>query len=83
MVPIEMRLKAERRIRQLLVEARVAQPDIVQYGRSFIHLFWRTAKVSMLVEITDQGEIGESRARSPIPETNSYTLVRLEGLPHN
>jgi hypothetical protein len=80
MVPIEMRLKAERRLRQLLAEGGYAQPDVIQYGRAFIHLFWHRARVSILVEITRKGEVGKSHAFGPVPETNAYTPVSLEGL---
>jgi hypothetical protein len=80
MVPIEMRMKAERRLRELLSEDGYAQPNIVQYGSSFIHLFWHGTKVSILVEITNDGQIGQSRACDPVPETKAYVPVTLEGL---
>ena len=61
MVPIEMRMKTERRIRRLLYEGRMLQPDIVQYGDTCIYLYWEGADDSIVVEITDDGEIGPSR----------------------
>lgn len=64
MVPIEMRFKAERRIRRLLY-GRMPPPDIVQYGNTTIHLYWRGAEHSIVVEITEDGEIGESRLGDP------------------
>jgi hypothetical protein len=75
-----MRLRAELCLRELLLEARKAQPDRIQYGDSLIHLFWNTAEVSILVEITDEGEIGMSRCCDPAPATDSYTVVSLDGL---
>jgi hypothetical protein len=65
MVPIEMRLRAERRMRQILFEEQVAQPDVVYYGDSRIVFYWYGRSDAVIVEVTDDGQIGESRLGEP------------------
>jgi hypothetical protein len=72
-----MRLKAERRIRRLLYEDRKAQPDIVQYGNTCIYLYWHGAEHSIVVEISDEGEIGESRLGDPPPGEERCARARF------
>jgi hypothetical protein len=60
MATLAMKIKAERRMRELLADAEVAQPDHVEYGYGCIRLFWDGPKVVIVVDIDDYGEIGES-----------------------
>jgi hypothetical protein len=64
-VTIEKRMKADRRSRQLLAEEGYAQPDIVQYETSRIHLYWEAVNVTIVVDVDKNGEIGESRRGAP------------------
>lgn len=74
MVSHAMKLKAERRLRQLLVEANIAQPDEVEYGSTFVRLIWHSVRKSIIVEVTEQGEVGESRP-GPAPEPRAFRSV--------
>jgi hypothetical protein len=67
MASLAMKKKAERRLRQLLAEDGFAQPDEVEYGRSSVTMFWHSVEKSVTVDVTDRGEIGETRMgpRSP------------------
>jgi hypothetical protein len=64
-VTIEERMKADRRLRQILAEEGYAQPDIVQYETSRIHLYWAAVNVTIVVDVDENGEIGESRLGAP------------------
>jgi hypothetical protein len=61
MVPIEMRRKAVRRLRQLLREGGFAQPDQVDYGPTSVTLSWRSVRKAIVVDVDDDGQVGESR----------------------
>ena len=74
MVSLAMKKKAERRMRQLLAEGGVAQPDEVEYGPSSVTLFWHSVQKSVLVDVTDRGEIGESRMGPPSPRWGAPAL---------
>ena len=71
-IPDRMRLKAERRLRQLLAEDGFAQPDIVQHQDESVLLYWHEVEVAIVVDIDEKGEIGESRLGTP-PEPSSAT----------
>jgi hypothetical protein len=62
-----MKKKAERRVRQLIRKDGFAQPDEVEYGPSSVTLFWHSVQKSILVDVDENGEVGESRMgpRSP------------------
>lgn len=81
MVPIEMRMKAERRIRRLLYESRRGQPDVVQYGDTCIQVYWCGAEHSIVVEVTDEGEIGQSRLGEPLEVVEPYARLACDPLP--
>jgi hypothetical protein len=55
------KLKAERRMRELLAEENLPQPDEVEYGLSCVRLFWHGTKVVVVVDVDEDGEIGRSR----------------------
>jgi hypothetical protein len=67
MASLAMKRKAEGRLRQLLAEENVAQPDTVEYGDGCVRLFWHESKVVIVVDVDDRGEIGESRLGIPAP----------------
>jgi hypothetical protein len=75
MVPIEMRLKAERRMRQILAEEQKAQPDTVLYGEACVLFHWNGGKHSIVVDVGDDGEIMESRVCEPPSVARGYELV--------
>ncbi len=81
MVPIEMRMKAERRIRRLLYEEQMGQPDVVQYGDACIQVYWQGARHSIIVEITDKGELGQSRLGDPLEVVEPYARLAYDPLP--
>jgi hypothetical protein len=61
MVSVAMKMKAMRRLRQLMAESNVAQPDRVEYGASSVTLFWTSVEKAIMVDISDRGEVGECR----------------------
>jgi hypothetical protein len=65
MVSPQMKRKAERRLRQLLSEDGFAQPDEVQYGPDSLLLIWRSVNKSIEVDVTEKGEVGETRMGPP------------------
>ncbi len=60
MATLAMKIKAEQRMRELLAEAEVAEPDHVEYGYGCIRLFWDGPKVVVVVDIDEDGEIADS-----------------------
>jgi hypothetical protein len=61
----DMKLKAERRLRQLLSEGDFAQPDEVEYGTSSVTLIWHSVDKSIVVDVNEHGEVGKSRTGPP------------------
>lgn len=80
MVSFAMKKKAERRLRELLAEAQVAEPDEVEYGPRSITMFWHSVKKSISVDVTEDGQIGESRGGPPPPKWSSSDDGRVMGL---
>ena len=66
MVSLELKRKAERRLRELLWEDGFAQPDRVEYGPSCVTLFWHSVKKAIVVDVDQRGGVGESRM-APYP----------------
>jgi hypothetical protein len=75
-----MRLKAERRMRQILAQERKAQPDTVLYGESCVLFHWNGVKQSIVVSVSEKGEIMESRVREPPEVAHAYELAVDEHL---
>ncbi len=65
MATLAMKIKAEMRMRELLEDQGVPLPDEVEYGYGCVRLFWHGSKTCVIVDIDDDGEIGESRAGAP------------------
>ena len=73
MASLAMKKKAERRLRQLLREGGFAQPEEVEYGRRSVTLFWHSVKKSIVVDVTERGEVGETRVGPPSPRWDTPT----------
>ena len=65
MVSLDMKRKAEGRIRQLLCDDGFAQPDEIQYEINSVLLIWRSVNRSIMVDVTEDGEIGETTEGPP------------------
>jgi hypothetical protein len=61
MASLEMKIKAEVRMRELLETEGLPPPDAVEYGFGCIRLFFHETKTCIVVDIDDYGEIGESK----------------------
>jgi len=53
MAPFDRKQKAERRIRALLDDAGLPEPDEVEYGAQCIRLLWHDRKVAVVVDVSD------------------------------
>jgi hypothetical protein len=51
MATLRQKIAAERRVRALLVEHGMPEPDEVEYGFTCIRLYWRETKVVLVVDI--------------------------------
>jgi hypothetical protein len=77
--------KAEKRMRELLAQENLPQPDEVEYGFSCVRLFWLGRKTVVVVDVDDDGEIGPSHLerndREPHaelePATNDNVVVEF------
>jgi hypothetical protein len=78
MIPIEMRLKAERRMRQILAEERKAQPDTVLYGDACVLFHWNGVEQSIVVDVSEEGKIMESRLCDPPSIARAYEDATVE-----
>jgi len=67
MVSLAKKIKAEARMRQIVAEGGLAQPDVVEYGEDCVRFFWHDAKAVVIVDIEGDGEIGPSRLGPPLP----------------
>lgn len=83
MVSLAMKKKAERRLRELLAESNFAQPDEVEYGPSSVTMFWHSVRRSVTFDVTEKGELGETRTGPPSPKwdpSDAERVVRLATL---
>jgi hypothetical protein len=55
MATLKQKLMAECRVRELIEEEGVPNPDRVEYGYGCIRLFWMEPKVVLIVDIDDPG----------------------------
>lgn len=60
MATLKQKIAAECRLRELLEQDGIAQPDEVEYGYTCIRLFWHRAKAMVVVDIDEDGGIGPS-----------------------
>ena len=67
MTTLEMKIKAEVRMRELLEQEGLPPPDEVEYGFGCVRLFFHETKTVVIVDVDDYGEIGESRLGLPDP----------------
>lgn len=54
MAPLRDLEDAERRVRQLLDDARLPEPDEVDYGEDSIALIWFESKLIVCVDLTEE-----------------------------
>jgi hypothetical protein len=80
MTSLAMKIKAERRMRELLEEGGMRPPDLIQYGESTITVYWHGADSAVMVEIDDDGEIGLS-SLAPPPHKRDLTGISEEPPP--
>lgn len=59
-------------MRQILAEERKAQPDTVLYGDSCVLFHWNGVTHSVVVTVSDKGEIMETRLREPPVVAQAY-----------
>ena len=50
MAPHDQQERIERRVTQLLLDAGLPLPDVVEYGQAAVRFGWADAKVALLVE---------------------------------
>src|SRR5438270_1557474 len=62
MASLQMKIKAERRIRELLDREGVPAPDRVEYGYGCIRLLWQEAKLCLVIDIDDYSEVEKELA---------------------
>jgi hypothetical protein len=65
MAPIDIKQRAERRIRALLDNAGLPEPDEVQYGQASIRLLWHDRKVAVVVDVSDFDEVDGNEGYLP------------------
>jgi hypothetical protein len=57
MAPIDEKQHAERKLRRLLEDYGLPEPDEVVYGEQVIELLWHDRKVAVVVELDAFGEL--------------------------
>jgi hypothetical protein len=65
MAPIDKKHRAEQRMRALLDNAGLPDPDEVQYGQSSISLLWHDRKVAVVVDVSEFDEIDGNEGYRP------------------
>jgi hypothetical protein len=51
MAPLARKVDAERRMRELLEESGLPQPDMIEYGYECIRLFFHESKLVIIVDL--------------------------------
>jgi hypothetical protein len=71
MASLKEKIDAELKVRELLDEAGLPQPDRIEYGYTCIRLFWEDTKSVVVVEIDEPDEpAGRRRTRSAVRDPN-------------
>ncbi len=65
MAPIDIKHKAERRMRELLDAAGLPGPDEIEYGNECIRLLWHDRKVAVVVDVSDFDELDGNEGYVP------------------
>jgi hypothetical protein len=61
MATLALKIQAEARLRELIEEGGMPQPDEVEYGFTCIRFFWHEPKLCVIVDIDEEtGTIGNS-----------------------
>ena len=59
MATLAQKIEAENRMRTLLEESGLPQPDHVEYGCGCIRFFYEAEKVMVVIDIDDYGEVDD------------------------
>jgi hypothetical protein len=51
--PIDLKARAERKLRRLLDDAGLPPPDEVQYGEACVRFLWHDRKVAVVVDLDE------------------------------
>jgi hypothetical protein len=80
MATLAQKINAEKRMRDLLEESDLPQPDYVEYGFTCIRLFFEQTKTVVVVDI-DEPEDGEGadEAGDPLERTRERSSRRIQG----
>ena len=62
MATLAQKIDTERRMRQLLEDGGLPQPDMVEYGFTCIRLFFEASKTVVVIDIDEPPEGGEGPA---------------------
>ncbi len=65
MAPIDIKQRAERRMRELLNSVGLPEPDEVQYGHRSIRLMWHDRKVAVVVDVSEFDEFDGNEGYVP------------------
>ena len=66
MATLALKIQAESRLRELLTDEGMPQPDEVEYGFTCIRFFWHEPKLCVIVDIDE--ETGAIRDSYPVPD---------------
>ncbi len=73
MATLKQKIRAEQRIRELLEQEGLPEPDDVEYGHGCIRLFFDQPKVALVIDIDDPGA-DEDGSREPDPASYNAEL---------
>jgi hypothetical protein len=57
MAPIDQKLRAERRMLDLLEDSGLPYPDQVEYGAAEVRFLWHDRKVAVVIDLDDFDEV--------------------------
>ena len=59
MATLAQKIEAETRIREILADGDLPDPDRIEYGHGCIRLFFEESKVVVVIDIDDDSEVDE------------------------
>jgi hypothetical protein len=68
MATLGQKILAENKMRELLEQSDLPQPDYVEYGYGCIRLLWHEQKAAVIVDIDEAGGTGEAAAEADANE---------------
>jgi len=79
MASLKQKIAAEVKMRELIEEKGLPEPDMIEYGYTCIRLFWNEPKIVLIVDIDEiPPELGHERIGIDLPDDSQWPAAEEE-----